>query len=202
MKRRSTKSRKKIQNNPGLAHKRHFRSAGGNRLQMLLPKPKKEMFTTWCTLFTKSVPAVGPCLFFFSGMTSKQRIPRWSKAPQNREEDFGEDELCRDNQILFHFPDMGHTGIVPRVPWRNHLHYHLSGEIKPDFPGHDNKFIHLVWREKKGGGSVFRVVTKFMQKNFLPAVGQNSTVYEEEPGTRLSYDNFTKQNPIKFRTVC
>lgn len=28
-----------------------------NRLQMLLPKPEEEMFTTWCTLYTKLVPA-------------------------------------------------------------------------------------------------------------------------------------------------
>lgn len=29
-----------------------------NRLQMLLPNPEEEMFTTWCTLYTKLVPAV------------------------------------------------------------------------------------------------------------------------------------------------
>lgn len=76
------KVQEKIQNSPGLAHKRHVRSAGENGSQMLLPKPKKEMFTAWCTLYTKLVPAVGPRLFF-SGMTSKQRIPRWWKAPPN-----------------------------------------------------------------------------------------------------------------------
>lgn len=59
------KVQEKIQNSPGLAHKRHVRSAGENGSQMLLPKPKKEMFTAWCTLYTKLVPAVGPRLFFF-----------------------------------------------------------------------------------------------------------------------------------------
>lgn len=35
-----------------------------------------------------------------------------------------------------------------------------------------------------------------MKKKSLPAVGQNSMVYEEEPGTRLSfYDNYIKQFP-------
>lgn len=60
-KKKEKKQRKKIpQNNPALAHKRHFRSDTENRLQMLLPKPEEEMFTTWCTLYTKLVPAAEP----------------------------------------------------------------------------------------------------------------------------------------------
>lgn len=41
----------------------HTKSTSGlkeNGLQMLLPKPEEEMFTIWCTLYAKLVPAGQP----------------------------------------------------------------------------------------------------------------------------------------------
>lgn len=97
------KVQEKIQNSPGLAHKRHFRSAGENRSQMLLPKPKKEMFTTWCTLCTKLVPAVRPRGFFWDDVEAENSTMVES-ASEHELKATGSPEKTNSDQRACRFP--------------------------------------------------------------------------------------------------
>lgn len=69
----------------------------------------------------------------------------------------------------------------------------VEGGKSPYFHENDEKFLHLVWKEKQ-----FGVVESF--EEFLPAVRWNYGVPEEPAGTGLSFcDNYIKQLPPNSR---
>lgn len=138
---------------------------------MLLPRPKKEMFTSRCTLFTKLVPAVGPRLFFLDDVEAENstmveshpkqevKVTGWAKRTSSASRPAGPAVPGGGGVGTVAFSIFLKLDLFPEFRGENRLRHHLSGEIKPYFHGNDNKLIHLVWSREKKGKVVFRIVT-------------------------------------------